>query len=66
VPDTSTALIDDDPLMTPSEVTRALRVGATTLARWARDGDIESVTLPGGHRRYRRSVIAAILGRTLA
>ena len=61
MPDTATALIADDPLMTPSEVARVLHVGASTLARWARDGDIPSVTLPGGHRRFRRSVVAAIL-----
>jgi excisionase family DNA binding protein len=62
VPDSTTAHpVDDDELMTPAEVARALRIGATTLSRWARDGAIASVTLPGGHRRYRRSVVAAIL-----
>lgn len=52
---------EDSELLTPSETQKALRVGATTLARWARNGDIPSVELPGGHRRYRRSTIDAIL-----
>jgi len=52
---------DDDPLMTPGEVARLLRVDPVTLGRWARSGSIASVTLPGGHRRFRRSVVAAIL-----
>lgn len=52
----------EDRLMTPSEVADALRIDTVTLARWARNGDIESIQLPGGsHRRYRRSVIDAIL-----
>ncbi|WP_239313505.1 helix-turn-helix domain-containing protein [Frankia sp. Cj3] len=52
---------NDDPLMTPGEVARLLRVDPVTLGRWARSGAIASVALPGGHRRYRRSVVAAIL-----
>lgn len=53
-------------LMTPSETQKALRVGATTLARWARNGDIPSVELPGGHRRYWRTDIDAILAGSTA
>ncbi|SBW17954.1 hypothetical protein FDG2_0446 [Candidatus Protofrankia californiensis] len=55
------AYAGDSGLMTPAETRKALRVGATTLARWARRGDIPSVELPGGHRRYRRTDIAVIL-----
>lgn len=58
---------EDSELMTPAETQKALRCGATTLNRWARNGDIPSVELPGGHRRYRRADIAAILdGRPTA
>lgn len=62
MPDKSTPEGAENPeLMTPAETQKALRVGPTTLARYARNGDIPSVELPGGHRRYRRTVIAAIL-----
>lgn len=49
------------PLMTPAEVADALRIDTDSLARWARDGRIASITLPNGHRRYRKTVVEAIL-----
>lgn len=52
---------DSDPLLTPAEAAHALRVDTVTLGRWARGGRIESIELPSGHRRYRRSVVDAIL-----
>jgi hypothetical protein len=33
-------------------------VRTTTIARWAREGYLKSLTTPGGHRRYRRADIA--------
>lgn len=51
----------DDPLLLPDEVASALRVDVQTVTRWARDGRIASITLPSGQRRYRRSVLDAIL-----
>ena len=54
-------LLSADSLMTPDEVAELFRVDVQTVTRWARNGDIASVTLPSGHRRYRRSTIAAIL-----
>ncbi|WP_217497576.1 helix-turn-helix domain-containing protein [Frankia sp. Cppng1_Ct_nod] len=53
---------ETDELMTPVEVAKALRIGVVSLARWARTGRIASIALPNGHRRYRSSEIAAILG----
>ena len=50
-----------DPLLTPAEVADELRIDTDSLARWAREGRIEAITLPNGHRRYRRSVVDAIL-----
>ncbi|WP_261561623.1 helix-turn-helix domain-containing protein [Frankia tisae] len=51
-------------LLKPGEARTELRVSATTLARWARAGTISAVTLPSGHRRYRRADITAILAGT--
>ncbi|WP_055751338.1 helix-turn-helix domain-containing protein [Frankia sp. AvcI1] len=50
-----------DGLLKPGEARTALRISATTLARWARAGTISAVTLPSGHRRYRHADITAIL-----
>ncbi|KJE20353.1 Helix-turn-helix domain [Frankia torreyi] len=50
-----------DSLLTPGEFADALRVDVATVARWARNGDVDSIELPGGSRRYRRSTLAAIL-----
>ncbi|WP_322770067.1 helix-turn-helix domain-containing protein [Frankia sp. Cr1] len=52
---------DPDPLMTPAEVADTLRIDTGSLARWAREGRITSIALPNGHRRFRRSVVEAIL-----
>lgn len=54
-------VIPPDLLMTPEEVSGLFRIDPATLARWARNGDIPSVKLPGGHRRYRRADVEAIL-----
>jgi excisionase family DNA binding protein len=35
-------------------------VTVTTLACWARTGELPSVTTPGGHRRYRRADVRAL------
>lgn len=55
-----------DALLKPSEAARLLGVGPTTLARWARSGQITAVTTPGGQRRYRTGEIHALLNATPA
>ncbi len=50
-----------DGLLTPGEFAAELRVDVATVARWARTGAIDSIELPGGGRRYRRSTLSAIL-----
>jgi excisionase family DNA binding protein len=50
-----------DPLLTPDEVARVLRITPQTLARWARENKIETVVLPSGRTRYRTSVVRALL-----
>jgi excisionase family DNA binding protein len=51
----------DDDLLRPREVAEIFGVRTTTIARWARDGILTALATPGGHRRYRRTEINAIL-----
>ncbi|MGV2383720.1 MAG UNVERIFIED_CONTAM: BldC family transcriptional regulator [Thermobifida fusca] len=48
-------------LMTPAEVAQAFHVDPKTVTRWARAGRLRSVRTPGGHRRYFRSEVEALL-----
>lgn len=55
------AQVPEDELLTPAEVAALFRVDPKTVTRWARAGRIEAIVTPGGHRRYRRSQVDAIL-----
>ena len=44
-------------LMTPGEVARIFGVNPKTVTRWAKQGKIPCIKTPGGHRRFRASVI---------
>jgi predicted site-specific integrase-resolvase len=48
--------------MRPVEVAAIFRVDDKTPARWAAAGQITAATTPGGHKRFRRADIAAIVG----
>ena len=50
-------------LMTRNEVARMFGVAPETVSRWAREGDLPFVRLPGGRgqRRYRRVTVVAML-----
>lgn len=50
----------DDPFLTPGEVAARLRVDPKTVTRWAQARRVPSITTPGGHRRFRESVIKKI------
>lgn len=50
-----------EPMLTPAQVALLLNVDVQTVARWAREGKIDAVRTPGGHRRYRRSDVEAML-----
>lgn len=52
---------NDDKLMTPREVAKLFGVDPKTLTRWANEGKIPSLRTLGGHRRYRESVVKAML-----
>jgi excisionase family DNA binding protein len=54
-------MTDSKELMTPSEVGKALRVDAKTVTRWAERGLLFSIKTPGGHNRFRRADIDAIM-----
>jgi excisionase family DNA binding protein len=53
--------VDTDGLLTPSEVAALFRVDPKTVTRWAKAGKIGSVRTLGGHRRFHRSEVMALL-----
>jgi excisionase family DNA binding protein len=57
------AIPQDDQLLTPSEVAQLFRVNPKTITRWARAGKLSATRTLGGHRRFRRGDIDAILAR---
>jgi excisionase family DNA binding protein len=54
---------DPDDLLRPREVAEIFGVRTTTIARWARDGRLTAMLTPGGHRRYSRAQINAVLAQ---
>ncbi|MCW2846550.1 MAG: DNA-binding protein, partial [Marmoricola sp.] len=54
-------LHDADELLTPAEVAAMLFVDPKTVTRWARAGKLDAIRTPGGHRRYRRTDVLAIM-----
>lgn len=50
-----------DPFLTTSEVAETVRVSVSTVARWAREGLIAHVKLPGGDLRFRQSDVDRML-----
>ena len=53
--------IEPEPLLTPGEVAKALRVDPKTVSRWARAGKLNAIRTPGGHRRFRESEVRVYL-----
>ncbi len=51
---------DKERLLTPRQVADRFAVDPKTVTRWARDGKLPSIRTPGGHRRYRQSVVEAM------
>ena len=52
-------------LLYPAEVAAMFRVDVKTVTRWADDGRISIVRTPGGHRRYLKDEIIALLHGSL-
>ena len=59
----TTRLPDLPEVMTPGEVARLFRVDPKTVTRWSNNGNLESFRTPGGHKRFRRDVVLALLTR---
>lgn len=55
----------DQPEMIPAgEVCRLLGVHPKTVKRWANEGKLRCIKTPGGHRRFFRSEILALIQGT--
>lgn len=54
---------DSAEVLTPSEVAAIFRVDPKTVSRWAQQGTLACFFTPGGHRRYRRADVEALLNR---
>lgn len=52
---------ETDDLLTPGEVARRFGVDPKTVTRWAEAGKLPVLRTLGGHRRYPRQAIDAIL-----
>jgi excisionase family DNA binding protein len=51
----------DDRLLRPGEVAELFGVDRKTVARWARTGKLRAVKTVGGHHRYPKSAVDALL-----
>jgi hypothetical protein len=51
----------DDPWLALGAASRLVGVGPDTLRRWADSGKVQSFTTPGGHRRFLRSSLEAMV-----
>ena len=54
-------MIEDKELMTPGEVAAVFSVDPKTVTRWAQQGLIRSIRTPGGHHRFFRTDVDAIV-----
>lgn len=61
VPSQADRLAAGDVLLTPAEVSAIFRVDPKTVTRWALAGKIDAIKTPGGHRRFWKSQVAALL-----
>jgi excisionase family DNA binding protein len=53
---------EQEVLLTPAEVAKLFRVDPKTVTRWAKAGKLTAIRTLGGHRRYRKSEVQALLG----
>ncbi len=47
--------------MTPDEVAALFRVDPKSVVRWAKAGKLAAIKTPGGHHRFRRTEVLALL-----
>ena len=55
------AAAESHELLTPAEVAVLFRVNPKTVTRWARAGKLSAIRTLGGHRRFRRDEVEAVL-----
>jgi excisionase family DNA binding protein len=55
----------DPKLLSTREAASLLGVGTTSIKRWADEGVLACIKTAGGHRRYEREAVMALLGRPL-
>lgn len=48
-------------MLTPRQVAKMFNVHPTTVGRWETDGRLRGIRTPGGHRRFRREDVEALL-----
>lgn len=53
-------------ILTPVEVAKMFRVDVKTISRWAESGKLRSFKTLGGHRRFRRRWIEAVIDQAAA
>ncbi|RFS86416.1 helix-turn-helix domain-containing protein [Actinomadura spongiicola] len=53
--------VNIEELLTPAEVATMFRVDPKTVTRWAKQGKLNSIRTLGGHRRYSRAEVTALL-----
>ena len=53
--------INQERLLTPSEVAALFRVDPKTVTRWAKAGKLTSIKTLGGHRRYKETEVKTLL-----
>ena len=52
--------LEQEALLTPSEVATLFRVDPNTVTRWAKAGKLNAIRTLGGHRRYRESEVRSL------
>ncbi len=52
-------------LLTPAQVAARFAVDPKTVTRWAKNGKLPFIRTPGGHRRYRESVVDNLIVETV-
>lgn len=55
------ASMNETPYMSPGEVAALFGVGADTVRLWADAGKVSYIRTPGGHYRYLKMSVAALL-----
>jgi excisionase family DNA binding protein len=57
----ATEALEPDELLFPAEVAQMFRVDVKTVTRWADAGKLETIRTAGGHRRYVKASVRALI-----